>query len=197
MANVIGTRRGLALVAALIFAIAALGVEDSCASMAEGVIVESAEFTPYDQMRTKPLDPIVIGTSAAESVSAMAQYGLATVSGLPLRHTVSATDGSVYAYYLDGDLNGLTRSEFLRLGGIEFDQDTGDGSFAKYLLDTFRHRAVPVTIGSFEGAVTWGDPLADGVRPHGVYWSDGKYNYSLIADRSAADLVSLARDIVC
>lgn len=65
------------------------------------------------------------------------------------------------------------------------------------LLADFPDRAIPVQVGSLAGAMTWADPLANGVRTHNVYWSDGTYNYSLIANRSGAAALTLARGMAC
>jgi hypothetical protein len=70
-------------------------------------------------------------------------------------------------------------------------------SFATYLTITFPARTTPVKVGSFDGALTWADPDANGVRTHNLYWSDGKFNYSLIVNRSADATLALGRGLVC
>ncbi len=93
----------------------------------------------------------------------------------------------------------MSTSHFAAAGGIELDRDPiGAGTpFAGYLLSAFPDRAGEVAIGPFKAALVWADPLESGVRPHNLYWSDDEYNYALIADRSAVEIVSLGRSMVC
>jgi hypothetical protein len=83
---------------------------------------------------------------------------------------------------------------------IEFDRDAivnpGE-SFVDYILNTLGERAIKVEIGDYTGAISWGDPDVNGIRPHALTWSDGQWNYSLTADASPEKLVALGRDLVC
>ena len=92
----------------------------------------------------------------------------------------------------------MTPSDFLVAGGIQYDRDRLDGKpFPDVLLADIPERASPVQVGPYTAVLTWADPLANGVRSHNLYWSDGAFNYGLIADRSALDLVDLGRSLVC
>jgi hypothetical protein len=88
---------------------------------------------------------------------------------------------------------------FLANGGIVYErQPLADGeSFAAYLLATRGERAIPVEVGSHRAALVWADPFPNGLRTHNLYWSDGTFNYSLIADRPAEALVTIGRGLVC
>ncbi|MBA2338070.1 MAG: hypothetical protein H0V96_10005 [Acidimicrobiia bacterium] len=45
--------------------------------------------------------------------------------------------------------------------------------------------------------VVWADPDPTGTRTHNLYWSDGAFNYALIAERSAEEILTLGRSLVC
>lgn len=191
---------GVIVLAAAVGACAGSAVPTSpgCAPQADGTIKESQDFTPYDSMKTKPVDPI-IGSGPSASVPARVTIGRDSVAGLARRYTIDASDGAVYSYFLDGDLGESKLSDFRKRGGIELDQepDTGSGSFATRLLAELGDRATAIAVGEYAGALTWADPDVAGTRAHGVYWFDGQYNYALIADRPAEALVTLARTLVC
>jgi hypothetical protein len=123
-----------------------------------------------------------------------------SIDGLPLRWASVSGNGEVYQYFLDTDIDPkLTIPEFIAAAGIELDRDpTSNGeSFASFVLSTFGERAVKIELGNYEAALVWADPEINGIRTHHLYWSDGVYNYSLIADRSPEQLVTLGRDLVC
>lgn len=173
-----------------------------CGAVAEESIQESTNFTPYGLRRGGPIDtvPIVVSGSVTGAVVPQeASFRLTTVNGKLRQHTAVSANGSAYAYFADGPVTGLTRSQFLRAGGIQLDQDllTDDVTMVSTLLMAFPDRTVSIAVGAFAGAVTWSDPYADGLRPHNVYWSDGRYQYALHANVSAAALVTLARSLVC
>jgi hypothetical protein len=170
--------------------------------MVDGTIAESQSFTPYGLRRGSQLQNGYLLQGANESGSFVPSrdvVGRSEIGGQARRHTVDAGE-AVYAYFLNQSMTELTRSDFMRLGGIEFHQEPVDsttGSFAAMLLASLGERAVPVQVGSFQGALTWADPDVGGIRTHNIYWSDGLHNFALIANRSGADVVTLARDLAC
>lgn len=178
------------------------GASERCTDVAEGAIVESVKFTPYAGRRDGPVNQVAIlpdGAQADAEVPSQAAVRVTSLDGLARQHTIVGQNGEAYAYFLDEALNGLSRNEFISRGGIELDQDprvTGTW-FAANLIELHEGRALPVAVGAFDGALTWGDPDINGVRAHNVYWSDGQYEYALTADRSAASLVTLARSLAC
>lgn len=173
-----------------------------CAIVGEGAITESGQFIPYEMTFGGLLSdgPIVaVGSVAMGTVPNHAQFKASVLDGLARQHTVVADNGSVYAYFLDQDIAGLTRSEILARHGIELDQDrrSNDMAFSAQLIEMFAGRAIAVQVGPFDGALTWSDPDASGLRPHNIYWSDGALEFALSADRSASAILNLARSLVC
>jgi hypothetical protein len=162
-----------------------------------GSLDENAEFTPYELQRTKPVDGLIGAKSDSAKVPDRAVHKGQALDGMARQFTVDASNGAVYAYFLDRDTAGLKHSEFRKLGGIELHQDPGSDSFAAYLLERPGGQAVAVKLGTFDAALTWGDPDVNGTRAHGLYWFDGTNNYSLIGDRSASKLVNIGRTLVC
>lgn len=54
-----------------------------------------------------------------------------------------------------------------------------------------------ISVGPHAGMLTWGDPDANGTRLHCLSWSDGLFNYRLMANQPAEDLLTLGRSLVC
>lgn len=195
----------LVLALAVSGGIAALGVNallgsTSCGSVGEGQITESANFTPADLRRgglhRSPINPENL---PALPVPSDAQVQGGTLDGLALVWAQTGSDGALYQYFSAQPLDAKTTSwTFFAAGGVEFDRvPAGPDDYVSYLLDFLGERAVAVDVGGHKGALTWGDPNEDGLRPHSLTWSDGRFNYTLVADRMAAELVNLGRGIAC
>lgn len=171
----------------------------SCDPVVEGSITESQLFTPYEAMRSHvavlPLNPNGLAPAALAADVA----SLATLDGRTVRWAVAMDDGDVTRYFFDKPISvSLTPEDFWAQGGVQLERHPYTGvPFYTILLAEFRERAVPVKVGALDGAMTWADPAANGVRTHNVYWSDDQYNYALVADRSAAAAVTLARVVAC
>lgn len=74
----------------------------------------------------------------------------------------------------------------------------GEGkSWAEQLRRQFPGRVRAFGIGPWVGSLSWGDSLANGIKPHSVLWADDDWDYSLVADMSTARIVNLARSIAC
>jgi hypothetical protein len=177
------------------------GSPAGCATIAENSIVESATFTPYEEMRSHlppaPLNPEAV---PIPDLAADAEVPSNAMAGQSLRWAAVGEAGEVYQYFLNEPISkDVTREQFMAKGGIELDRDpvAGELSFSEYLLDVLGQRTVRVAVGNYAGALTWADPDINGLRTHNLYWSDGKYNYSLIANRSAHELVNLGRARAC
>jgi len=172
-----------------------------CVAAAEGTIAENATFTPYSSRRSKPPQfPINPQGAASRSVPAVAAKVGNAVGGVPLQLVDLEDSGAAYLYYLGTHVSStMTPPQFWASGGIQVDVEPAnpDDSFTKYLLSEFPTRAVPVMVGLQTAVIVWADPDENGVRTHNIYWTDGSQSYSLIADRSAAQVVSLARGIAC
>lgn len=163
-------------------------------------IVESTEFTPYEN-RLSHLPEVPLNPSGRGPMSVPPEVRVGSIDGLPLQFASVSRYGAVYQYFLGTEIDReLTVAQFVAARGVELDRDPVENpgeSFAEYVLSELGERAVRVDVGDHVGALTWGDPLVNGVRPHHLSWSDGVYNYSLIADRSPERLVELARELVC
>jgi len=153
-----------------------------------------------DWVRATSAKTTTIQSGRSTSTGSDADVASNAIDGQSLRWALVGEAGEVYRYFLSEPIpSQLTREEFMAKGGIEFDRDpVADGpSFAEYLIEVLGERAVRVAVADYTGALTWADPDINGLRTHNLYWSDGKYNYSLIADRSAAELVNLGRGLSC
>src|SRR5918992_3289362 len=200
-------RRWIALSALPIVGALSLAAAVSIASTSptcerfDGDIVESEEFTPYED-RLSHLPDQVINPSGQQPVSIPPDGGIESIDGLPLWGAIVSSNGALYQYFLGGDIDtSLTVPEFFATGGIELDRDPTDPenageNFTEYVLAT-SERAVEVEIGPHVAALVWADPESNGIRTHHLYWTDGAHNYSLIADRSAENLVTLGRELAC
>jgi hypothetical protein len=171
-----------------------------CAQAAEGSITESESFTPYEDM-ISPLPPAALNPAGADvpNLPADARLPADQLDGLPLQWAVVAESGAVYQYFTDKPISmDVTTDTFVAAGGVEFDRDppTSLQPLVESVLAELGDRAVKVSVRDHDGALVWADPNAAGIRTHNLYWSDGKFNYSLIADRSPAKLLNTGRDLV-
>jgi hypothetical protein len=182
-------------------AVRGVSVAQSCFEVAEGAIVESQEFTPYEAMLTSsPERPMSVAKAPLNLNAGSAAVPGNTLDGLPLQQVAFDKAGGIYQFFLDGPIEpDLTVSAFTAAGGIRYSRLPTDGNddYVNSMLKEFPGRAVPIEIAGHAGVLTWADPDAHGVRPHHLYWSDGTYGYVLIADRSAVSIVNLARNLAC
>lgn len=180
-------------------AVSRASISPGCQSV-DTPIVESEQFTRYED-RHSHLPERPINPSSQEAMAVPPEARVASIDGLPLRWASVSGYGAVYQYFLGTDIDrDLTVSQFVAAGGIELDRDPVENpgeSFAQYVLSALGERAVRVEIGDYTGALVWGDPNIYGIRPHSLSWSDGDYNYVLIADTSPERLVGLGRELVC
>jgi hypothetical protein len=163
-------------------------------------IVESTQFTPYEAMHSH-LPDLALNPSGEEAPPVPSDAEVTSIDSLHRRWAVVADSGAVYQYFLRSDIDPtLTLANFYEAGGIELDRDPVESkseSFVEYVLDTLDERAVKVEIGDYAGALSWGDPEINGIRPHSLIWTDGQWNYALTADRSPETVLTLGRNLVC
>lgn len=163
-------------------------------------VQESTAFAPYaDRISHLPGLPIrATGGSVAPGISDRASAG---VAGLPMAWADVGNDGNTARYYIDRPVpNDMTAEGFYAAGGIllnQFPVDPRNPAYVTQLATELGNRVSRVQVGPYDGAVTWGDPMSNGVRPHYVSWSNGEVNNTLIADRPAREMVALARGLVC
>jgi hypothetical protein len=163
-------------------------------------IVESTKFTPYESMHSH-LPDLALNPSGEEAPPVPSDAQVSSIDSLPRSWAIVTDTGAVYQYFLGSDIDPkITLSSFYEAGGIELDRDPVESkseSFVDYVLDTLGERAVKVEIEDFAGALSWSDPEINGIRPHVLTWTDGRWNYALTADRSPETLVNLGRDLMC
>lgn len=82
-------------------------------------------------------------------------------------------------------------------GGVYVFQQGARGIDAAVVLDTVGSRGGGLTVGPYMAALVHGDPERNGVRPFGLYWSDGVRNWSVRGGVSGEDLVAFARSLYC
>lgn len=186
---------GMLVLASLGFG-ALRATDSSCGEIEAGELQESEVFTPFANMLTQPIEaplnpngePAVSATSIAGNV----------LNGHPRQWAVRSGSG-VYEYFASERISATTTFEsFMATGGIELDSEPqGAQSVADIVAESAGERAIRVDIGPYSAALTWADPLANGVRTHDLYWSDGRTDFSLISVVSAAEVVNMARSLVC
>lgn len=170
-----------------------------CAIARDGEIVESQEFTPYDQRRTHV--PEVAINPSGEKAPVIPTDNVVrnnTLDGLPLQWAIAGSDRVLVRYFLADTIGAdVTASAFWAAGGARLDRNSADGWLPEAYASDIGPRAQIVDVGAYKGVLTWADPGPTGVRPHHLSWSDGTDTYTLIAVRSAAQIVTLARGLVC
>lgn len=165
-------------------------------------IMESEKFTPYEQMRSHlpdgPLNPN--GDMPVEAPAGVPQ--ISDLGGLPLQMVDSAVDAPSAVYYFwDEPVVDVLYSEFTAGGGIQLAAEGGEELVSMSRMPAEQSqppgRRVPVEVGPYIGLLTWGDPDANGLRPHHLLWWDGASNWTLLADRGPEDMVEMGRSLVC
>jgi len=171
----------------------------ACSGVAEGAIVESQDFTPWESRRSHlPEYPINPSGSPLAPIPADSLVPNNTLDGLPLQWASVGGNGALVRYFWGVPLGPtVTAWNFWDGGGIELERSLVEGWAAADYASEIGERAQIVGVGSYEGVLTWADPGPNGGRPHHLSWSDGTYTYTLIAERSAARVVNLARGMVC
>lgn len=112
---------------------------------------------------------------------------------------------SIVLYYHEKPIAGMYSTDFNATGGIQLEQHAaaeGSGDFVESRSQQLNelgldHRVVYVEVGPYDGMLTWGDPDLAGTRLHNLSWSDGEYDYTLLADMPAEDILTLGRSLVC
>lgn len=171
---------------------------DPCADVAEGTIHESREYTPAGLGRGRlPERPILDGGPGIDPLGLGGQAP-PLLDGMRPRYAIGSAQGP-YVFYLHAPLDpGMTRSDFLLAGGLEYQAlSMGNGGPFAPTLFALGDRAIPVRVGEFLGALVWADPTEADVRPHGLFWADPTTNYLLVAVRGPEYLLNLGRDLAC
>lgn len=92
-----------------------------------------------------------------------------------------------------------TLVDLLRDGGVLIlERKGGGGEVVASAKHTYGKAAALVQIGPYEGVLAHGDEMASGLRAFGLWWSDGRTDWSMrsgLAD--PRDTVELARSMVC
>ncbi len=170
-----------------------------CLTVADGDIVESQQFTPWDLRRSR-LPDVAINPSGARLPEVQTDSVVRTNSldALPLQWAVVGSEGILVRYFWDLPVGpAVTPWAFWEGGGIELDRSFADGWQADEYAQQIGERALLLEVGRYKGVLTWADPGPNGARPHHLSWSDGVYAYTVIADRSPAQIVNMARGMVC
>lgn len=177
------------------------GPQPACGTVEEGSIVESDVFTPAANRMTAQRDyPLRWQALADATVPVDRLVPSGSLAGRQIRVASVSPDGSIFNFYLDRPFDEAdTFRGIIAAGAILFERFPFENGrpFYEDFRGQFPERAMLIELGPLKGTLTWGDPFPDGTRPHSLVWADDRFNYRLIADMSAASIVSLGRSIVC
>lgn len=178
--------------------LSAAGV-DGCLVAADSSITESQQFTPYAD-RLSHVPEFAINPDGAPSVSSSG-IGPSTLDRLPTAWAGAANGAYAETFYLGAAITpSMTRPALFAAGGLielTYPADPQAGPYVAGLQETLGGRVTVVKVGEFDGALTWGDPMSNGVRPHELSWSSGDMIHALLGVRSPEALINLARQTVC
>ncbi len=180
------------------WAYASASAIDGCGPV-EGPIIESKDFAA-EQMST--LRPATLNPEGVALPDGDAFSGPTEIDDMSLWwvESVATDDGLAQgSHYLDAPVGPMLKSEFFDAGGLRHTKEpVVDKSYTiAYRLIQAGERGVPVDVGSYGGMLVWAEPDHTGTRTHNLYWSDGGFNYSLVAVRSAEEILALGRASVC
>lgn len=176
---------------------------EGCSLDVPTAIAESQELMQVDQMMGYPGPVIIEGATRVDPAAAPAfpPYP-ASIGDLEAQSTLTIASGNKVVFYAATPPSGISYPDFYEAGGITLSvRHFGpNGRSAHGSLTGSRNgdRNQEFTLGSGTGVLGWEDPEDDRlIRPHRVFWTDDRVDYWLRADVSAADVVKLARQIVC
>lgn len=161
-------------------------------------VVISDSFTPYENQLSHldliPLLPVEAGEAFASGLG-----DVKTVDGRDL--VLTQVSGNTMAQYFGDSLGATdTYADLILEGGIYLETvivPEGDDAVA-FMTQTFGDRGQPLIVGGYPGLLSRDDPSdPSNTRPHRVSWFDGEFQYSLVSDRPANEVVDLARSLEC
>lgn len=175
-----------------------LSAADDCITVAAGSIQESEKFTPYEGRLThvppRPINPKQLQSEAASAMSP------ARLDDLGVAWAATSYGRSVTYYLAEPIGDTMTSEGFFAAGGVlvmSEMHDPGAGDHVTALKEQLGDRVTVVKVGRYQAALTWGDPRANGVRPHVLSWTQESMNISVIAERTAERIVNLGRGMAC
>ncbi len=191
-------------------------------STASGCTLPSLPFDVNDanddggtyQGGTTPVDvPVLsLGTQVTSvSGSAFADAGLSLPASLPMGLPVAAitsragrTVGSesdpseMRVYYAKGSIGANdTFLSILGRPGADFTVSQTQGNDAQRVIDTIGSHATIIDVGPYKAAITHSSTYPNGMRIYLIYWSDGKLDFSLGVNGSAAEAIKTAQSVYC
>jgi hypothetical protein len=102
-------------------------------------------------------------------------------------------------YYADKIDVDMSANDFIAAGGVLITQAVTAGVDAQQVVENVKGAAVVLNVGPFDAAVIWGSPLRpEGARPYRVYWSDGTFDWAVIAGtEKPEDAIAIAASLYC
>lgn len=164
----------------------------------------SPTYPPILQIGTK------VESLADAKLSAMAPIALTrTPDGLPAQ-AILFTE-KLDADETDGKLNPQVTTVFsktevgpnetivdvLRHGGAIFQQTVSYGQDSGLVRETVGEHATIVKVGDIDAALVESSTWPGDFRSHGLYWSDGRLDFSLIIGGSSEEAVKVAQSLYC
>lgn len=177
--------------------IASSSADVSGCRMQVSPIKESAAFIEFGAL-SQPSGIPILG-EAVDQATLQIVDAPESIGGLPVS-AMSWDRSEVAFYYSDDALVGKDPEVATRHGGVTLKVDRYEDKVtpvAQILVEVLGDRAVPVQVGNFAGAITFGDPDRAGIREHHLAWGDETTGWELIAVRPPEDLVALGRAVAC
>jgi hypothetical protein len=180
---------------------ATTSVAIGCRPSAVGVLHDDG-FVPISEQFSPPQHPIGAGWVQIGNVSnARVGYVPLLPKVAPAGRTLQfllASGHSVFAAYSHAPATRtLTDAMFMASAGILVLESPDAGQDGRFVLNHLKRNRWPVAVGPYVGALVWGDEVAEGVRPFGLYWADGVRQWIVRGTGSPDELIDLARSIYC
>lgn len=166
-----------------------------CAPVTERIVMDQ-EFTPYANQRGGKFPEVPLELRAPADLPNGAPDELE--GGRRAVATVGFDSGTS-VYYSNSKLApSVTRPLALARGVLILDSfPPGQISLPEDMRMSFPGRVVDVEVGEFDAVISWDDPNSRGTRAHRVTWNDRSSDFVLIGDLPAAELLTVARGMVC
>lgn len=177
---------------------------EGCTASDLGALKDDGYIRSDQQRGRAPLTPltsfgeVVDGVGSIQGVSYQPLAPRETPT-LPLSLAMSQPAGDIIAliYSPKPLADGASRLDLYANGGLMVLQQPAELPDGKTVFDSTERNRWLFRVDAHDAALIWGDEVASGVRPFGLYWSDGERSWSIVGTQGPDILIDMARSIYC
>ncbi|GAB3769431.1 hypothetical protein FB382_002467 [Nocardioides ginsengisegetis] len=176
----------------------ASAITDGC-SQTVPKLVENQQFSPAEARLSGVPRSVAIKLNPVDDTTRSTPYFRTAIDGMAPEGQTQDLSGVTDVFYSKSTVDGSRPGDALQAGAVVLRTypESDSAPLSEVMFKQFPERALAVTVGQFQAALTWDDPDDTGTRAHRITWRDGRQDYVLIAVRDPEAMVALARSVVC